>query len=309
MPLEWSFGPDGNDSAAIGLAAAAAQLFLAMSLLSECRTWMERAIARITIDCDLRHQMEIHASLALSLMFTEGNSERVRNAFQSALAFAERREDSYQQLRLLSGLSMYFHRTFDAAGSMKLALRGEAVARNTGSPEDAILADSMLGAAHYMLRDQLQAQQHLERALHGAPRFRRFNAAQYLFDSRTTCLFNLTRSHWLTGNLDKAALYAERTIDEAERSDHPIALCRALIFTMSVLLLDRRPAAGGFESVKALDHCRKVFAGTLSRGRLGTKRPVLDPRWPDDGRHATSARLSGKAAGSALRNFGAGLRR
>jgi predicted ATPase/DNA-binding winged helix-turn-helix (wHTH) protein len=232
--LEWSFGPGGNDSAAIGLAAAAAQLFLAMSLLSECRTWMERAIDRITTDCDLRHRMEIHASLALSLMFTEGNSERVRDAFQSALAFAERREDSYQQLRLLSGLSMYFHRTFDAAGSMKLALRGEAVARKTGSPEDAILADSMLGAAHYMLGDQLQAQQHLERALHGAPRFRRFNATQYLFDSRTTSLFNLTRSHWLTGNLDRAALYAEMTIDEAERSDHPIALCRALIFTMSV---------------------------------------------------------------------------
>jgi predicted ATPase len=232
--LEWSFGPGGSDSAVTGLAAAAAPLFLAMSLLSECRSWMERAIGRITTDCDLRHQMEIHTSLALSLMFTEGNSERVRNAFQSALAFAERREDSYQQLRLLSGLSMYFHRTFDAAGSMKLALRGEAVARKTGSPEDAILADSMLGAAHYMLGDQLRAQQHLERALHGAPRFRRFNAAQYLFDSRTTSLFNLTRSHWLTGNLDRAALYAERTIDEAESSDHPIALCRALILTMSV---------------------------------------------------------------------------
>jgi predicted ATPase/DNA-binding winged helix-turn-helix (wHTH) protein len=232
--LEWSFGPGGNDGAAIGLAAAAAQLFLAMSLLSECRTWMERAIDRITTDCDLRHQMEIHASLALSLMFTEGNSDRVRNAFQSALAFAERRQDNYQQLRLLSGLSMYFHRTFDAAGSMKLALCGEAVARKTGSPEDAILADSMLGAAHYMLGDQLQAQQHLERALHRAPRFRRFNATQYLFDSRTTSLFNLTRSHWLTGNLDRAVHYAERTIDEAERSYHPIALCRALILTMSV---------------------------------------------------------------------------
>ena len=232
--LEWSFGPGGNDRAATGLAVAAAPLFLAMSLLSECRTWMERAIDRITTDCDLRHQMEIHASLALSLMFTEGNSERVRNAFQSALAFAERREDSYQQLRLLSGLSMYSHRTFDAASSMKLALRGEAVARKTGSREDAILANSMLGAAHYMLGDQLQAQQHLERALHGAPRFRRFNAAQYLFDSRTTSLFNLTRSHWLTGNLDRAALYAQRTIAEAERSDHPIALCRALILTMSV---------------------------------------------------------------------------
>jgi predicted ATPase/DNA-binding winged helix-turn-helix (wHTH) protein len=234
--LEWSFGPNGADGTAVRLSAAAAQLFLATSLLSECRAWMGRAIDRITTDCDPRHQIEIHASLALSLMFTEGNSERVRNAFQTALALAEQREDSYQQLRLLSGLSMYFHRTLDAAGSLELALRGEAVARKSWSPEDAALADSMLGAAYYMLGDQPRAQRHLERVLHGAPRLRRFNAAQYLFDPRTTSLFNLTRSHWLAGNLDRAICYADRTVDEAERSDHPIALCRAIIMTMSVYL-------------------------------------------------------------------------
>src|SRR6266404_6539122 len=68
--LEWSFGPNGNDRTAIRFAAAASQLFLAMSLLLECRKWMERAIDRIAADCDPRDQMEIHASLALSLMFT-----------------------------------------------------------------------------------------------------------------------------------------------------------------------------------------------------------------------------------------------
>jgi predicted ATPase/DNA-binding winged helix-turn-helix (wHTH) protein len=230
--LEWSFGPNGNDRAAIRLAAAAAQLFLAMSLLLECRNWMERAIDRMATDCDARDQMEIHASLALSLMFTEGNSERVRDAFEMALTFAERCEDAYQQLRLLSGLSMYFHRIIDPAGSLELGLRSEAVAKKTGNPEDAILAHSMLGAAYYILGDQLRAQEHLERALHGSPRFRRFNATQYLFDARTTSLFNLTRSHWFAGNLDRAARCAEMTVEEAERSDHPIALCRALMLTM-----------------------------------------------------------------------------
>jgi len=52
-------------------------------------------------------------------MFTAGNSERVREAFNTALTFAERLEDPYQQLRLLSGLSMYLHRTIDAAGSLE----------------------------------------------------------------------------------------------------------------------------------------------------------------------------------------------
>src|SRR5258708_5559200 len=230
--LEWSFGPDGNDSTAIRTAAAAAQLFLAISLFVECRGWMERAIDRMAADCNPRDQMGIHASLALSLMFTAGNSERVRDAFNTALTFAEQREDAYQQLRLLSGLSMYLHRTIDAAGSLEVALRAETVAKRTGSPADAALADSMLGAAYHMLADHARAPKYLERAMHRSPASRRFNATQYLFDLRTTSLFNLTRSHWFAGNLDRAAGYAERTIEEAESSDHPIALCRAFILTM-----------------------------------------------------------------------------
>src|SRR3984893_5586720 len=230
--LEWSFGPNGNDRTAIRLAAAASQLLLAMSLLLECRKWMERAIDRMAANCDARDQMEIHASLALSLMFTAGNSERVREAFNTALAFADGFEYTYQQLRLLSGLSMYLHRTIDAAGSLEVALRAESVAKKTGNREDAALAHAMLGAAYYMLADYVRAPKHLERALHRSQDSQRFNATQYLFDLRTTSLFNLTRSHWFAGNLDRAAHYAERTIEEAESSNHPIALCRALILTM-----------------------------------------------------------------------------
>jgi predicted ATPase/DNA-binding winged helix-turn-helix (wHTH) protein len=232
--LEWSFGSSGNDDTAVRVAAAAAQLFLAMSFFVECRGWMERAIDRMAADCDPRHQMEIHASLALSLMFTAGNSERVRDAFNTALTLAERGEDTYRQLRLLSGLSMYLHRTIDVAGSLEVAQRAESVARKTGNPDDAALADLMLGGAYYLLADHVRAPKHLERALHSSPASGRFNAAQYLFDLRTTSLYNLTRSHWFAGNLDRATGYAERTVEEAERSDHPIALCRALILTMPV---------------------------------------------------------------------------
>jgi predicted ATPase/DNA-binding winged helix-turn-helix (wHTH) protein len=104
--LEWGFGPDGSDGTAIRMAAAASQLFLAKSLFVECRGWMERAIDRMAADSDPSHQMAIHASLALSLMFTAGNSKRARDAFNTALTFAERHEDASQQLRLLSALGV-----------------------------------------------------------------------------------------------------------------------------------------------------------------------------------------------------------
>jgi predicted ATPase/DNA-binding winged helix-turn-helix (wHTH) protein len=229
--LEWSFGVRGSDGIAMRLAAAAAQLFLSMSLLLECRNWMLRAIDRMREDCEPRHQMEIYASLALSLMFAEGNSEKVRDAFNTALIIAERHGDAYRQLRLLSGLSMYFNRLVDVAGSLEVALRGEAVAKKTGNPDDAAIADSMLGQAYYLLGEHHRAQKHLERALYGSAPLRRVNASQYLFDLRSRGLFVLARSHWCTGKLDRAVRYAAMAVEEAE---HPIALCRALVMTMPI---------------------------------------------------------------------------
>jgi predicted ATPase len=229
--LEWSFGPKGNDFTAIRLAAATSQLFLAMALLLECRTWMERAIDRMTPGCDPRHQMRIHAALALSLMYTEGNSERVREVFDTALNFAQH-EDTSLHLSLLSGMSMYLHAIVDVAGTYELALRSMAAARKTGSPDDAAIADSMLGAAYCLRSDQLRAQEHLKRSLQGLPHVRRFNASQYLFDLRSCSLSVLTHSLFFSGNLDQAVHYAKVNIEEAARSGHPIGLFRALTHPM-----------------------------------------------------------------------------
>jgi predicted ATPase/DNA-binding winged helix-turn-helix (wHTH) protein len=230
--LEWSFGPCGDDLTAVRLAAAASQLFLAMSLLLECRAWMEKAIDRMTPDCDHRHQVKIHAALALSLMYTEGNSERVREAFHTALNFVQQHDDAHLQLSLLSGMSMYLHGLVDAAGTYELALRSEAAARKTGSPDDAAIADAMLGAAYCLRSDQTRAQEHLKRSLRGP--LRRFNASQYLFDLRSSSLSVLTHSFFFSGNLDQAADCAKMNIEEAARSGHPIGLCRA--FTNSMRL-------------------------------------------------------------------------
>jgi predicted ATPase/DNA-binding winged helix-turn-helix (wHTH) protein len=42
--LEWCFGANGNTKIGVGLAAAAAPVFLAMSLLPECHRWSKRAL-------------------------------------------------------------------------------------------------------------------------------------------------------------------------------------------------------------------------------------------------------------------------
>ena len=83
-----------------------------------------------------------------------------------------------------------------------------------------------------------------------------FNASRYLFDLRTVSLFALARSHWFTGNLDRAVRYAAMAVEEADRSGHPIALCRALLLAPRRRSWERR-------------------AGPLIRGR-----PDIVPRDP-----------------------------
>jgi hypothetical protein len=75
--LEWSFGPSGDDEIATRLAAASTRLFLELSLLIECRTWAERAMARLGDQHKNPHrETEIHASLSYALMHTEGSGQR-----------------------------------------------------------------------------------------------------------------------------------------------------------------------------------------------------------------------------------------
>ena len=226
--LEWGFGAGGGDALAVRLAAVAGPLFLAMSLLKECQSWTEKAIARMPTDWDLRNQMDIHASLALSLSLTEGNSEKVRAAFDIALGFAERCEASSQQLRLLSGLSMYFQHRADVAAMLDLALRSEAVAGKTGNRNDLATANSLLGAAYYFLGDQARAQRHLEHALRDLPAMTWSIASQYVYAPRYLSLLYLARSRWLTGDLDQAVRYAQMMIDEVAESGHPYTLSSAV---------------------------------------------------------------------------------
>jgi predicted ATPase/DNA-binding winged helix-turn-helix (wHTH) protein len=72
--LEWCFGDNGNIEIGVRLAAAAAPVFLAMSLLTEGHRWSERAI--LALDDATRggaEEMRLQAVLGVALMFTRGS--------------------------------------------------------------------------------------------------------------------------------------------------------------------------------------------------------------------------------------------
>jgi predicted ATPase/DNA-binding winged helix-turn-helix (wHTH) protein len=235
--LEWSFGPDGDDEIATRLAAASAQLFLELSQLIECRVWAERAIARLADrHKNSRREMEIYAALALALMHSDSNSEPVRTAFVRALDVAALLGDFACELRLLSGLFMYYRWNVDIKAALDVAARAREAALRTQDPDDMALAESMLGAAHHLAGNHLVALEHFESGLSHSASGWRFRAGQHLFHHSSLLLVGMARCLLYRGLLDQSLDYAQRAIEDGERSNHPATLCRSLSLVLPVYL-------------------------------------------------------------------------
>ncbi len=235
--LEWSYGPHGDDEIATRLAAASAQVFLELSLLIECQAWAERAMARLGNPYqNSRRAMEISASLPLALLHTEGNDQRVRTAFASALEIAIDQGDLAYELRILSGLFMYSHWTMDIRGATDIAVRSKKLALKTGDPDDMALAESMLAASNHLLGNHLAAQQHCESGLRYSGSGPRFRAGQHLFHYTSFLLVGMARSLLYRGLLDRSLEYAKLAIEEGEKSGHPATFCRSLALIVPVFL-------------------------------------------------------------------------
>jgi predicted ATPase/DNA-binding winged helix-turn-helix (wHTH) protein len=235
--LEWSFGPNGDDEIATRLAAASTQLFLELSMLIECRTWAERAIPRLgNLYKNSRREMEIYASLSLALMHSDGSSERVHEAFSRALDVAAIRGDSAHELRLLSGLFMYYRWNTDINAALDVASRSREVASRTGDHDDLALAETMLGAAHFLAGNLVVAIEHFESGLIHSASGSRFRAGQHLFHNNSLLLVGMARSLLFRGLLERSLDYANRAIEEGEKSNHPATLCRSLSFVLPVYL-------------------------------------------------------------------------
>ncbi|WP_369720632.1 winged helix-turn-helix domain-containing protein [Bradyrhizobium sp. LLZ17] len=231
--LDWCFGPRGDVGIGIALAAAAAPVFLAMSLLTECRRWSERAL--LAIDSASRgsaEEMHIQAALGLSLMFTRGGSEAARNALTRSLAIAEALGDAPNQLQLLGRMHIFHERIgrFDAA--LGYAQQSLAVAEALGDAASVALAQSLVGVSLHLGGEHRDAMKMLEAAWQG-PGTERISTV-YGFDHRNRAGISLARELWLQGQPSHARQLARQTVNDAAQMDHPITLCIALIWAVSI---------------------------------------------------------------------------
>jgi predicted ATPase/DNA-binding winged helix-turn-helix (wHTH) protein len=235
--LEWCFLERGDRQTGTALAAASAPVFLEMSMWSECHHWAERAIVALDdLARGTRREMELQAALGLSLMFTKGNSEQARHALTRALQLAEKLGDSLNQLRQLGRLHIFHERIGDFHGALSIAHRSEAVASEIADPVGICAAHSLLGISHHLMGNQTSARTYLEAALVRPPVLQQINAFHFGFDHRNRAGIALARTLWLQGYSDQAVTVARKTVDEAATLNHPVTLCIALIWAVSVFL-------------------------------------------------------------------------
>jgi predicted ATPase len=248
--LEWAFSDHGDIAVGAELATWTAPLFVGLSLLDECRSWCEQALAALDdAGRGTRGEMILEEAVALSSMFTKGNGDEVRAAIERGLALAETFEDRGHQLQLLAGLNIFLTRIGDFRGSLTVAEQGMTVARAAKDTVGLVMTDWMLGVSHHLVGNQAAAQRHCEGGMANAVELGQLNANFFGYDHRIRALVALARALWLRGFSEQALRTAQQAIDEAERRDHPVSVCISLIYAAPVFLWrgDLGPAADSIE--------------------------------------------------------------
>ena len=235
--LEWCFGDDGDVRIGIDLAAAAAPVFLAMSLLSECHRWSERALLEVDgTGRGGRVEMHFQAAIGVAVMFTRGGRDMARVALHRSLAIAEAAGDRFEELQVLGPLQLFYVRTGDFKTALHHARRCAAIAGTLEDPVAMTIARSLLGMALHFGGALDEARSELEGALRSTPRAQRTTTVYIGFECRILASAVLARTLWLQGHQAQALERARQTVKDAASVDHAVTSCIALIWATTIFL-------------------------------------------------------------------------
>jgi predicted ATPase/DNA-binding winged helix-turn-helix (wHTH) protein len=235
--LQWAFSDDGDVTLGVELAAWAAPLFVGLSLLEECTRWCDRALAGLDNAAQgSRQEMVLQEALALSLMYTGGNSDQVRAAIERGLHLEETFGQVARKLQLFLSLYSLLMRLADFRGALEVAQQSATFAETAKDQAGLLVADFMLGGAYHYIGDQAAAQFYGERAMARAAEPGTSVPNFVGFDHRTYAPVSLTRALWLRGFADRARSIAKTAIDEAVSGVHAISICVSLAYGSPVFL-------------------------------------------------------------------------
>ena len=290
--LDWAFSPRGDALIGVELTAASVPLWFQLSLLDECRARVEKALFRIKprSGSGARREMQLYAALGASLLYTKGSTREAGAAWTSALAIADRLEDTEYQLRGLWGLWSHRMASAEYRAALAFAQRFRRIAAKQPEPADRLIADRMIGTVLYYMGDLIKGRRRIERMLSRyVDPLHRSHAIRFIWNQRVVGEIKLAVILWLQGFPDQAMRIAQQTIETTRTRDHTISRCYALARAACPVALWAGDLVTAERYVSMLlDHSAKLavavyqaegrcFKGMLliKRGKDGTGLPLL----------------------------------
>jgi len=230
--LTWAFSPGGNASMGVALAAASAPVWLGLSLLTECRDWMRKAIGVLDADSrTTRIEMVLQSALASSQIFTRSMGGGAFAAWTKAADLAANLQDAGNELNALLILWAFQIRRPDYREALALALRFEAVAARAADPEQMAIADWLVGVSRHHLGQHAAARPHMARGARKDPdAVRRARIGQLGGDRRAAVLSVHSNLLWVQGYPSQALEAASTAIEEARRLDSGLGVATRLFW-------------------------------------------------------------------------------
>jgi predicted ATPase/DNA-binding winged helix-turn-helix (wHTH) protein len=228
--LNWAFSAAGDAEIGIELAAASAGTWMGMSLLTECREWMRKAISHLdAVNSGTRQEMVIQSALASCMMFTGGMTEESYATWVKALLLAEGLKDAEHQLVSLLVLWAHQIRIPNYPKAVELADHCGEVAERSGDRGAIAMANYMRGVTYHHSGRILEAEGCLELSLHRDDEASRQSLIKrFGYDRKADALGVLANLVWLRGSPDHARRLNGMSIAEARQLDHAVPLCVAL---------------------------------------------------------------------------------
>jgi hypothetical protein len=217
----------------LALATTAVLLWMHLSLMDECRSRVEHALAVLSAESsrDAPREMKLYAALATSLTYIRATAPELEGAWTKTLEFAEPLDDTDYRLRaawelwFLNRASRWRHAVLTQARRLR------ALTANRVDPNHRLTGERMLGVSHHYLGDQGSARRYLEGVLDryvGSEN--RSHIVRFQVDLRVSARTFLAPVLWLLGFSDQAMRAAEAALEDARVGNHEMSVGHALVF-------------------------------------------------------------------------------
>jgi predicted ATPase/DNA-binding winged helix-turn-helix (wHTH) protein len=284
--IDWAYSSAGDALLAVTLAAAAAPLWMHLSMANECSQQIGRALA--TLDSLPEHEprldMRLLTAQGLALLSTMSAGPEARKVFEQALEIAERLEDGDYRLRSLWGVCSACFNDGDFLRARDAARRFHELATASGDANALVSGDLLLGGVLLTMADYAGARALFER-IDAQPYSTRdqTSSSRFLFNRRVLALGGLGSTLWHLGFIDQSKRKLEESVDEALSNNHVLSLCATLANWACPIALFRGDLPAAERALEILvDHATRyelafwLIWGRCFRGALTVRQGDLE---------------------------------